>query len=104
MSNSVKIVSDWLTLVADLHGTTLAGGLLWTQFDDVIVLVVVFFALFSRSIGFQIFGNSIDMILVFFWVDCLLDGSCFPVFLEVQCFLMFPVKVMISYFQQCSAV
>ena len=25
------------------------------------------------------------MMLVFFRVDCLLDGSCLPVFLKVQC-------------------
>ena len=49
--------SDWLILVADLCGTIHIGGPLWTQFDDVVVLVVVFFALFSRSIGFQIFSN-----------------------------------------------
>ena len=40
-------------------------------------------------------GYSTDMMLVFFWVDCLLYGSCFPVFLKVQYFLMFSVKVMI---------
>ena len=37
------------------------------------------------------------MMLVFFCVDCLLHGSCFPVFLKVQDFLMFPVKVMIVF-------
>ena len=51
-SKYVKVVSDWLTLVADLYGTILVGGPLWTQFDDVVVLAVVFFALHSRSIGF----------------------------------------------------
>ena len=43
-SKYFKIVSDWLTLVADLYGTILVGGPLWTQFDDVVVLAVVFFA------------------------------------------------------------
>ena len=51
------VVSDWLTLVADLYGTILVGGPLQTQFDDFVILAVVFFALLSRSIGFQIFGN-----------------------------------------------
>ena len=50
-SKYFKVVSDRLTLVVDLHGTILFGGPLRTQFDDVIC-----------------------------WVDCLLDGSCFPVF------------------------
>ena len=69
------MVFDWFILVAVLCETILVGGPLWTQFDDVVVLAhkflaVVFFALFSRSIGFQIFGNlkdiSVDMRLVFF--------------------------------------
>ena len=47
-----KVVSDWLTLIAALRGTILVGRPLWTQFDDVVVLAVVFFALISRSIGF----------------------------------------------------
>ena len=59
-----KVVSDWLTLVADLYGTILVGGHLWTQFDDVVVLAVVFFALLSRNIGFQIFGNLKDIPLI----------------------------------------
>ena len=41
----------------NIFGTILIGGPLWTQFDYVVVLAVVFFALLSRSIGFQIFGN-----------------------------------------------
>ena len=56
-SKYFKVVSDWLILVANLYGTMLVGGLLWTKFDDVVVLAVVFFALLPRSIGFQIFGN-----------------------------------------------
>ena len=44
-----KVVSDWLTLVADLYETILVGRPFWTQFDDVVVLMVVFFALLSRS-------------------------------------------------------
>ena len=56
-SKCIKVISDWLTLVADLYGTILVGGPLWTQFDDVVVLAVLFFALFSRSIGFQIYGK-----------------------------------------------
>ena len=59
-----KVVSDWLTSVADLYGTTLVDGSLWTQFDDVAVLAVVFFALLSHSIGFQIFGNLTDIPLI----------------------------------------
>ena len=43
--NIFKVVSNWLTLVADLYETILVGGTLWTQFDDVVVLAVVFFAL-----------------------------------------------------------
>ena len=60
----VRVVSNWLTLVADLYGTILVGGLLRTQFDDVVVLAVVFFVLVSRSIGFQIFGNFKDIPLI----------------------------------------
>ena len=56
-SKYFKVVSDWLILNADLYGTILVGGPLRTQFDDVVVLVVVFFVLLSRSIGFQIFCN-----------------------------------------------
>ena len=63
-SKNFKVVSDWLTLVADLYGTILVGGHLWTQFDDAVVLAVVFFALLSRSIGFQIFGNLKDIPLI----------------------------------------
>ena len=59
MSNTVKVVSDWLTLAADLCETILVSRPLWTQFDDVVVLAVVFFALLSYSIGFQVFGNLI---------------------------------------------
>ena len=54
-SKDSKVVSDWLTFDADLYGTILVGGPLRTQFD-VVVLAVVFFALLSRSIGFQILG------------------------------------------------
>ena len=42
-SKYFRVVSDWLTLVADLCGTLLVGGPLWTQFDDVVVLAVAFF-------------------------------------------------------------
>ena len=59
-----KVVSDWLILDADLYGTILVGRPLRTQFDDVVVLAVVFFALLSRSIGFQIFGNLKDIPLI----------------------------------------
>ena len=51
-SKYFKVVSDWLTLVSDLYGTILVGVPLWTQFDDVVVLAVVFFALLFLSIGF----------------------------------------------------
>ena len=44
--------------------TILVGEPLRTHFDDVVVLVVVFFALLSRSIGFQIFGNLKDIPLI----------------------------------------
>ena len=63
-SKYFKVVSAWLTLVEDLYGTILVGGPLWTQFDDAVVLAVVFFALLSRSIGFQIFGNLKDIPLI----------------------------------------
>ena len=63
-SKYFKVVSDWLTLVANLYGTLLVGGPLWTQFDDVVVFVVVFFALLSCGIGFQIFGNLKDIPLI----------------------------------------
>ena len=59
-----KVFSDWSTLIADMYGTILAGGALWTQFDDVVVLAVLFFALLSNSIGFQIFGNLKDIPLI----------------------------------------
>ena len=62
-SKYFKVVSDWLTLVADLYGTILVGGPIWTQSDDV-VLEVAIFALPSRSIGFQIFGNLKDIPLI----------------------------------------
>ena len=62
-SKYFKVLSDWLTLVADLYGTIHVGGPLWTQFD-VVVLAVVFFALLSRSISFQIFGNLKDIPLM----------------------------------------
>ena len=59
-----KVVSDWLILDVDLYGTMLVGGPLRTQFDGAVVLAVVFFALLSRSIGFQIFGNLKDILLI----------------------------------------
>ena len=39
-SKYFKVVSDSLTLVADLCRTILVGGPLWTQFNDVVVLAV----------------------------------------------------------------
>ena len=63
-SKYFKVVSDWSTLVADLYGTILVGRPLWIQFDDVVVLAVVYFALLSHSIGFQIFGNLRDILLI----------------------------------------
>ena len=63
-SKYFKVVSDWLILDADLYGTIPVGGALRTQSDNVAVLVVVFFALLSRSIGFQIFSNLKDMPLI----------------------------------------
>ena len=45
-------------------GTIHDCGPLQTQFDDVVALAVVFFALFSRSTGFQIFGNLKDIPLI----------------------------------------
>ena len=61
-SKYFKIVSDSLILDAGLYGTILVGRPLRTQFDDIVVLAVVFFALLSRSIGFQIFKNSTKVI------------------------------------------
>ena len=63
-SKYFKVVSDWLTLVAVLFGTILVGGHLCTQSDDVVVLAVVFFALLSHSICFEIFGNLKDIPLI----------------------------------------
>ena len=62
--NIFQVASDWSTLFADLYGTILVGGPLWTQFDDAVVLTVVVFALLSRSIGFQILGNLKDIPLI----------------------------------------
>ena len=45
-------------------GPCLFSGPLWTQFDDVVVLAVVFLALLSRSVGFQVFGNLEDISLI----------------------------------------
>ena len=64
-----KVISDWLTLVEDLCGAILIGGPLWTHFDDAVVLAfqflaVVFFALISCRIGFQICGNLKDIPLI----------------------------------------
>ena len=63
-SKYFNVVSDWLTLVVDLYGTILVGRPLWTQFDDAVALAVVFFALFSCNISFQIFGNLKDIPLI----------------------------------------
>ena len=54
-----KVVYDWVILLADLCGTILVGGSLWTQFDGVVVVVaeflaVVFFAFLSRSVGVHV--------------------------------------------------
>ena len=59
-----EVVPDWLILNSDLYGTIHDCGPLRTQFDDVVVLAVVFFALFSRSIGFQIFGTTIQNTMI----------------------------------------
>ena len=59
-----EVVPDWLILNSDLYGTIHDCGPLRTQFDDVVVLAVVFFTLFSRSIGFQIFRNLKDIPLI----------------------------------------
>ena len=59
-----EVVPDWLILNSDLYGNIYDCGPLRTQFDDVAVLAVVFFALFSHSIGFQIFGNLKDIPLI----------------------------------------
>ena len=72
----VKVVSDWLTLIADLYGTILVGGPLLGQFDDVLVLAVVCFALLSRSIGFQMFGNLNDIPLVWWAQLCSYLRQC----------------------------
>ena len=45
-----KVVSDWLILNVDLYGTILVDRPLRTQFDDVVVLAVVFFALLFRML------------------------------------------------------
>ena len=63
-SKYFKIVSDWLILDADLYGTMLVGRPLWAQSDDVVVLAVFSFALLSRGINFQIFGNLKDIPLI----------------------------------------
>ena len=64
-SKYFKVVSDLLISDSNLYGTILVGGLLQTQCDDdVVVLVVVFFASLSRCIGFQIFGNLKDIPLI----------------------------------------
>ena len=52
-----NILRSFLILNPDLYGTIHDCGPLRTQSDDVVVLAVVFFALFSLSTGFQIFGN-----------------------------------------------
>ena len=39
-SRYFKVVSDWLTLVADLCRTILVGGPLWTQFDVVVLAIL----------------------------------------------------------------
>ena len=44
-SKYFKVVSDWLTFVADLYETILCGRPFWTQSAKVVVLAVVFFAL-----------------------------------------------------------
>ena len=49
----------------DLYGSILVGGPWRTQWDDdVTVLAVVFFALLSHSIGFQMLGNLKDIPLI----------------------------------------
>ena len=58
-----EVVSVWLISDSDLYGTIFIGGPLRTHCDDV-VLAVVFFALLSHSIGFQIFGNLKDIPLI----------------------------------------
>ena len=63
-SKYFKVVSDWLILDMDLYGTILIGRPLRNQFDDVVVLVVVFLALLSYRIGFQIFGNLKDIPMI----------------------------------------
>ena len=52
-SKYFKVISDWLISDADLYGTIFVSEPLRTQCDDVVVLVVVFFALLFRSIGMQ---------------------------------------------------
>ena len=59
-----EVVPDWLILNSHLYGTIHDCGPLRTQFDDVVVLAVVFFALFSCSIDFQMFGNLKDIPLI----------------------------------------
>ena len=63
-SKYVKVISGWPISDLGLYGTVLDGGPLRTQCDDVVVLLVVFFALLSCSIGFQIFGNLKDIPLI----------------------------------------
>ena len=64
LSKYFKVVSDWLISDGDLYGTILVGGPLRTQCDDVVVLAIVFLALLSGSIAFQIFGNLKDIPLI----------------------------------------
>ena len=48
----------------DFCETILIGRPSWTQFDDVVVLAVAFFALFFHSIGFHIFGDLKDFSMI----------------------------------------
>ena len=84
-SKYFEVVSDWLTLIAELSGTIFVCGPLWNQCDYVVVLAVeflavVFFALLSCSIGFQIFGNLRDIPLIYSLSSELITSLMVPVF------------------------
>ena len=52
-----EVVPDWLILNSDLYRTIHDCGPLRTQFDDVVVLAVVFFALLSPQRSTIVYGS-----------------------------------------------
>ena len=97
-----KVVFDWLKCGPVQNHTR------WRTFVDSVWWCCSFGGCFPALLScsnwfpniWQFEGYSFDItdiMVVFFWVDWLLDGSCFPIFLKVQYFLMFSVKVMIVF-------